>query len=149
MFDIDLNFNWTKFHQAEIYLQDPDCQLILGATDTTYIINSIPLSGVAVFMEMLVRSTKKAPKVVGKPGSDLVPIILAKFNITDPKKVLFIGDTLEQDIGFANQIGFQSLLVLSGVTSKEMVLNHDKPKEIPNYYAGKLFDFVQFYNELI
>jgi farnesyl diphosphate phosphatase len=55
---------------------------------------------------------------------------------------------LDQDINFADKCGFQKLLVLSGVTSKEIL--HD-PKHtdnfLPDYYANSLADFIQFFSD--
>jgi len=61
----------------------------------------------------------------GKPNPaafDIIAKDLRLFNGENPirnEQILMVGDNLETDIKFGNNLGFKTLLVLSGVTSEE------------------------------
>lgn len=149
IFDADLQFTLSKLYMAEYLLQvNPACRLLLGATDPLYIAHGKNFTGMGRFMKMVEENAKQKAVHLGKPGDALGNIILDKFGIKDKSRVLFVGDTLEQDIGFASANGFQTLLVLSGVTTLEMLKSHEKEHQIPDYYANSLFDLVQFQEDL-
>lgn len=148
-FDGDINFNMAKFYIAEYILnKNPECLLLIGATDPEFYIYDYSFVGSGIWAQNLVDRCPQKPIFLGKPGSALGEIMMDKYEIKDKSRVLFVGDTLKQDIGFGKSNGFQTLLVLSGVTSKEMLDQHDKQHEIPDYVADSLFDFVQVYNDL-
>lgn len=75
----------------------------------------------------------------GKPGQKMADFIRAKFNITDPKRVLFVGDNLIQDIQFGNSSDYQTLLVLTGITDMDDLEEEwDYPDACrPNYYLNR------------
>lgn len=147
VYDVDLNFNLTKFYAAQYFLTaSPECHLIYGANDKRFRCFDNFYAGVGLFMEALASQCTQKPAVLGKPSADLGHIVMRKFKITDKSKVLFIGDTLKQDIGFANSSGFKSLLVLSGTTTAEMMHGITEEEEIPDYYADNLSDFVTLLN---
>lgn len=50
---------------------------------------------------------------------------------------------LEQDIGFGNNCGFQSLAVLTGAATLQSIENNPVKHEIPDYYLPAFSDFVQ------
>lgn len=67
-----------------------------------------------------------APKeVVGKPSPIAMEVAMETVGIKDPKKCLLIGDRLETDILAANQAGMNSVMVLTGVTSREDLKESD------------------------
>lgn len=69
--------------------------------------------------------------VAGKPQ---VPLMQQSIDRTNAKRPLVIGDRLDTDIHGANNVGIDSLLVLSGVTTIEEILN--APIELrPTYLA--------------
>jgi HAD superfamily hydrolase (TIGR01457 family) len=59
----------------------------------------------------------KVPKVFGKPERDMVDLVLTREGLK-PEEALFIGDNLETDIVCAQRAGIQSLLMLTGVTTR-------------------------------
>lgn len=148
VFDVDLNLNLAKFYAAQHFLAtSPDCPLIYGAIDKTFLYNEREFAGVGLFMEALSSQVKQKAIVLGKPSVTLGELVVERFQIKDRSRVLFIGDTLKQDIGFANACGLQSLLVLSGATSREMLATHSITEEIPKYYADSVLDFVALLTE--
>lgn len=97
-------------------------------------------------------------------------IVIDKYNIKDPKRVLFIGDTLvqfslvasfemvstdffcsyrlEQDIGFGTKCGFKTVLVMTGSASKMDLLTHPKKQELPDYYLENIGDFSKVFDDI-
>ena len=69
----------------------------------------------------------KRPVVVGKPSPYAVSAIGERAKVPI-NKIAFIGDRLYTDIRMANNSGMTSVLVLSGETSRDMLLvSKDKP----------------------
>jgi hypothetical protein len=69
--------------------------------------------------------------VAGKPQ---VPLMQQSIDRTNAKRPLVVGDRLDTDIHGANNVGIDSLLVLSGVTTIEEILT--APIELrPTYLA--------------
>lgn len=143
--DIDVNISLAHLMKAKCYLErNPDCMLLVGATD--YVIplgENMDVIGPGYFIDILESATGRKALILGKPGQALAEFILEQFNVTHPERTLFIGDMLPQDMGFGTRCGFQKVLMLSGGTTKEMLLSHCKPDELPNYYADSFADFIQ------
>lgn len=100
-------------------------------------------------MENLERAAGREAIVISKPGKALAGIILKRFEITEPARVLFIGDMLEQDMAFGTQCGFQKLLVLTGGSTEEELLSESLPEEqIPDYYADSFADFIRVFQDI-
>ena len=80
----------------------------------------------------LIMATGRKPNVVaGKPEA---PLMQASIDRTGAKRPIVIGDRLDTDILGANNVGIDSLLVLSGVTSIQDLLLA-LPSERPTYLA--------------
>lgn len=142
VFDSDINLNLIKIHKAEMHLLDPKCLFILGATEKDVDIGGIVLSAPGKFQAHLEDKYPRKRIELGKPGVELGELIADRFR---DKKVLFVGDHLESDIKFANRLGFQSLLVLSGCTSKEMLDLERDEERLPDFYLkslGELADII-------
>lgn len=138
IFDSDLTLNLLKIHRAEMHLLDPNCLLIFGATESEYDLGQFLLSGAGKFQRQLEDKYHRKPIILGKPGKELQDYIGKRFANS---KVLFVGDNLETDIGFANKLGFQSLLVFTGCSKKQDMEDHEKSEEIPDYYLDSVAEF--------
>jgi ribonucleotide monophosphatase NagD (HAD superfamily) len=57
--------------------------------------------------------------MVGKPSEIGYQIICKEHSIVDKTKVLMIGDNLETDIEFGVCSGFDTIVVLTGVTNNQ------------------------------
>lgn len=142
IFDVEFNYNYAKYMRAQRYLSDPECILIAGAIDKKMSLGTnVDFAGPGPFFDML--KSHSPPVVLGKPGAALAEVLVDKFQVPNPKRILFIGDTLEQDIMFGNQNHFQTLLVLTGATSKEMLDEQTEVNLIPDYYTDSLADLVE------
>ncbi|XP_065364365.1 uncharacterized protein LOC135957525 [Calliphora vicina] len=148
IFDIHVNMTFIELALAQQYLMNKNCQLIVGAYD-----DSIPMSknfstlGPAGVINILAKTCHKEIQLFGKPGDLLGQYLLQHFQISQPKRVVFVGDNLDMDIKFGLKLGFQTLFVLSGAHSMEDMLG--KPLESqPDYYADSMGDFLEFFNDL-
>ncbi|XP_030387092.1 pyridoxal phosphate phosphatase [Scaptodrosophila lebanonensis] len=147
--DVDFNLTSPKVLRAHIYLRHPDCLLIHGATDTMLPVgNDLRIIGPGPFQKILVEATGKPGATLGKPGKELGEILLQHYNIRDPKRVLMIGDMLEQDVQFGRQCGFQTLLVLSGGCTLSELRAESSPERLPDYYADSVADLAKLVNDV-
>ncbi|GAB0094296.1 4-nitrophenylphosphatase [Sergentomyia squamirostris] len=144
IYEIDMNFSYSKFLRSELYLRDPDCQLLIGATDKFPAISGdLSFAGPGILGQALIDSLPegKKPVILGKPGFELAELLNEQFEVKNPKRVLFVGDSFETDIRMGKMGGYQSLLVLSGGITRETMLANKDPEAIPDYYADSLADF--------
>ncbi|XP_055627084.1 uncharacterized protein LOC129769088 [Toxorhynchites rutilus septentrionalis] len=148
--DLDVNVSLAHLMKAKCYLErNRDCVLIAGATDKIVPLDtSMDVIGPGYFIDILERASGRKALVLGKPGQALANFVLEQFNVTNPKRTLFIGDMLPQDMGFGTRCGFQKILMLSGGTTKGMMFSHDKPNELPDFYANSFADFIQLYEDI-
>ncbi|XP_050508468.1 uncharacterized protein LOC126885735 isoform X2 [Diabrotica virgifera virgifera] len=138
--DYDINLSMMKLQKALMYLRRSDCYFIIGASD-----KSVPFPqygsvlGNYYFIESLKDLSGRKPLQMAKPSSDFTNFIMEQFNFLNPKRVLFIGDSITEDMQFATNSGFQKLLVLTGVTKIEDVheWKHEE-KYKPQYYVDSI-----------
>lgn len=57
----------------------------------------------------------------GKPNPDVIDTIIDEYNI-ERSEIVMVGDRLYTDIEMANNAGIDSILVLSGDTSRDEVI---------------------------
>ncbi|XP_023164838.2 pyridoxal phosphate phosphatase [Drosophila hydei] len=148
--DVDFNLTSSKLLRAHLYLRQPDCLLITGATDRLLPVGKgLNIIGPGAFASILVEASGKQPIVMGKPGRALGDMLLQQHNISDPRRVLMIGDMLAQDVRFGRMFGFQTLLVLTGGCTHDQLLAETDPELLPDYYADSVFDLVSVLAELV
>uniref|UniRef100_A0A0A1WFS7 Pyridoxal phosphate phosphatase n=1 Tax=Zeugodacus cucurbitae TaxID=28588 RepID=A0A0A1WFS7_ZEUCU len=147
--DVDFNMSSLNLIRAHLFLRHPDCILILGASDKLLpFAKGVDIIGPSSFAKIIAESSKKRLITLGKPGKDLAELLVKNFCIKDRKRVLMIGDMLEQDIGFGTQCGFQTLLMLSGGCNLEKMLAETNTVNIPDYYADSMGDFIELLKDL-
>ncbi|KAF5275273.1 hypothetical protein FQR65_LT16765 [Abscondita terminalis] len=66
-----------------------------------------------MFVDALLAVVEQTPIEFGKPSLNFSDFIKVKYNIEDASRVLFVGDSIEQDVEFGSISGFQTLLVLT------------------------------------
>ncbi len=69
-------------------------------------------------IEFIAASTGRRPHVVGKPNKDIIEAVCAKYGCRKDEMAI-VGDRLYTDIKTGTNAGIQSVLVLTGETSKE------------------------------
>ena len=84
------------------------------------------------FIRLLESMTGKAATVTGKPNRIMVEIAAETMN-ADPKGLWMIGDRIYTDIKMASDAGISSILVLSGETTAEDLVNSaERPTIVKN-----------------
>ncbi|XP_044255665.1 4-nitrophenylphosphatase-like [Tribolium madens] len=136
--DADINLNYVKLQKAATFLKRSDVIFITGATDTKLPVgrNNV-LIGPGYFHKILEDLTGRKPLPMAKPSVLLNEFIVEKFGFKE--KVLFIGDSVIEDMGFATKCGYKKLLVLSGLTKNEVLEDWKYPQEYqPDFYVDSL-----------
>jgi phosphoglycolate phosphatase len=87
-------------------------------------------------------AVQQEPLVVGKPSTFMLDHICRTFGISE-QEICMVGDRLDTDIAFGQAGGVLTLLVLSGVTTKE-VLHSPETVISPDFYTDALPDLLQF-----
>ncbi|KPJ07398.1 Phosphoglycolate phosphatase [Papilio machaon] len=146
VFDSDFNVNLPKMYQAITYLARPDVLFISGATDRHVpLIPGRVLLGTGIFTDIVSEEANRKPTQLAKPGKLFGEFAMKRAGVTDPSRVLFIGDMIEQDIGLGKATGFKTLLVLTNNTYEDMKA-HKSLK--PDFYADSLGSLVPVLNKV-
>lgn len=149
--------------RAQLLLQNPNCLFLSGAADRYIQLGHNEFLGIYLnhfyysvkrqaffcfflgpgsYLNLLEEITKRKAVTLGKPGLELGVLLKQKYDIRDAKRVLFIGDSLETDIKFGHECGFQTLLVLTGATklSDLQQAEHSNQSVLPDFVIEKLSD---------
>ncbi|XP_033171477.1 4-nitrophenylphosphatase [Drosophila mauritiana] len=137
--DVDFNLSAAKLMRAHFQLQNPQCLFLAGAADALIPFGKGEIIGPGAFIDVVTQAVGRRPITLGKPGEDLRKLLLERHREIPPSRVLFVGDSLASDIGFARASGYQTLLVLTGGTKLEDVqrlpIDH---AQMPDYLADCL-----------
>lgn len=90
--------------------------------------------GNGTLVELVSKFADREPDVAGKPGTALFEETLERVGGERP---LFVGDRLDTDIAGANAVGWESLLVMTGVTGLEQLVTAPAEQR-PTYLAAGL-----------
>lgn len=82
-----------------------------------------PLPGAGALLRFIETGTGVDPLVIGKPARAIFDEALRRLD-GRPDNTAMVGDRLETDIKGAQSAGLYTILLLSGVTSREKVENH-------------------------
>lgn len=95
-----------------------------------------PIPDIGALLTMLELTTKIKPlKIFGKPSVSMVSNIFNKLEI-NKSDILMIGDRLHTDILMASQFGIDSVLVLSGESTRDLVeISEIQPTYILNSFT--------------
>ncbi|MGB9672702.1 MAG: HAD-IIA family hydrolase [Anaerolineales bacterium] len=133
----DRTLNYRKLNTAYQALQkgalffatnsDKVCPMPQGA---------IPDAGATIaYLEHI--SGRKVELLAGKPSPIIMQVAVEKLKST-PQRCIMIGDRLETDIRMGNQAGMTTVLVLSGVTKKETLV---QAQDTPHFTVENLLEF--------
>ncbi|XP_063701330.1 uncharacterized protein LOC134831519 [Culicoides brevitarsis] len=138
--DVDFNNCHPKCARAAYFLTDPEVLFIAGASDLRLPLKkNVSILGPGYFTRIIEEHAERKAMRFSKPSPELAEQVVANAG----KRCLFIGDMLEQDMGFANDCGYKKMLVLSGGTSKQelLELEMDSPLK-PDFYGNSLQDLL-------
>jgi phosphoglycolate/pyridoxal phosphate phosphatase family enzyme len=133
----DTALSFRKICIANVLLQmNPDAPLVATNKDAFDLVGvdgrHIPGNGCAVVA--LEHSSKRTAINVGKPSATLADLIAADHGI-NPSRTMFVGDRLDTDIQFGVENGMHSVLVMTGVTTADSMVqlgNGTNDEPLPN-----------------
>lgn len=118
---LDRDFKYQTLAMAQKCILEGHAQFYATNTDANLPVPQGLLPGAGAMVSALEACTEKKPvKVFGKPQPFGMELIL-KDNKTPAKKACAIGDRLETDIVAAKLACIKSIIVLTGVTSREII----------------------------
>jgi 4-nitrophenyl phosphatase len=120
---LDRNFTYQKLAVAQRCLLQGKAKFYATNADATLPASTGLLPGAGVMVNAVQTCTNINPeKVFGKPNPEGIETILREQNIAKEQAVIF-GDRLDTDIVAGNRANIFTVMVLTGVTSEEMILN--------------------------
>ncbi|KAF8586948.1 p-nitrophenyl phosphatase [Ramaria rubella] len=136
---LDTSVNYTKYSKAFQYLtRNEGCLFLATNGDSTYPAGDGILPGSGSIMAPLRFSLKREPTVIGKPNKTMIDCIRAK-HVFDPSRTIMVGDRINTDIVFGKSGGLGTLLVLTGITSKDDLADLTV-QETPDFVTGSIGD---------
>ena len=114
--------------------------------DNVYSTGSRLMPGGGSSMITLASASGRTPFICGKPSKILFDQLINKHGLENEplSKFLMIGDKIDTDIVFGHNSGIDTLLVFSGVTSKDKLSAHlaSTTPVIPTYTLDSVKDLL-------
>ncbi|EGG15459.1 Putative 4-nitrophenylphosphatase [Cavenderia fasciculata] len=136
---MDTSLTYSKCVYAhKAITQIPGCMFIATNTDHSYPVRDGTLPGAGSIVTMIQSSTSKAPIIVGKPETLLMDVIIKNEGL-DRSRTLMVGDRLNTDILFGINSGTKTLLVLTGISNKQSIIEENI---IPHFILNTIADLI-------
>jgi 4-nitrophenyl phosphatase len=116
---LDREFTYSKLYAANLAIRS-GARFVATNGDVTLPTEIGLVPGCGSIVAAIAASTSRSPEVVGKPESHLFDIACEQMQVTAPETVA-IGDRLDTDIVAANRLGALSVMVLTGVSTREEI----------------------------
>lgn len=136
--------NYLKLSATTQYLLKDNKSIPFIATniDLTFPMKGNLFAGAGAIIECVAFASGRQPDAIcGKPNPLMMDLIKAMNPglKSEPRKGIMIGDRLNTDMKFGRTNGLDTLLVLTGIETEDIVQTLG-PEEAPTYYADKLGD---------
>ncbi|KPJ07195.1 Phosphoglycolate phosphatase [Papilio machaon] len=140
----DEHVSYPKFMKAASYLASEDCLFVATNTDERFPkSSSIVVPGSGTLVRAVETCSERKALVLGKPH-EYIRKYLESCGL-NPARTLMIGDRCNTDIEFGVRCGFQTLLVLTGVTSTRDLekIRKEQIAPLPDVVLPKLGDLLE------
>jgi glycerol-1-phosphatase len=113
---LDRRADYTKLRVASVLVREGSSLVATNADASFPNADGQVWPGAGALLAAIVTATGARPEIVGKPEPPLLESALRRAGGGAP---LFVGDRLDTDIAGAARLGWDSLLVLTGITRRE------------------------------
>lgn len=138
---LDRNFNYRKLLKASDAVRS-GAEFIASNADATWPgKNGRIYPGGGAVVKAISEASGVKPKIIGKPKPYMLKKILEYFNVKQNETIV-IGDRIETDILFGKNAGTKTALVLTGITTREMLKNLNK-NHMPDYILNSINDILK------
>jgi phosphoglycolate/pyridoxal phosphate phosphatase family enzyme len=137
---IDRQFTYDKLRFAHAAITRGHAQFIATNRDSTFPMETGEIPGGGSIVAALATATGREPLTIGKPETHAYEEILQVAGVPVAQSVM-IGDRLDTDIAVGNRVGAQTVLVLTGVTSRVQA-DAATPAQRPGIIIGDLRELV-------
>jgi 4-nitrophenyl phosphatase len=127
----DFHLTYQKICLASLYVQS-GIPFIGTNPDKYTMVQRLKIPGCGSMLKVIEEATSVRADIAGKPNPFIIDHLVAELGL-ERKECLMIGDNLETDIAFGRKAGIDSLCVLTGVTTEEMVLASNSPTYYSQY----------------
>jgi 4-nitrophenyl phosphatase len=139
---IDRAFTYDKLSFAHASIVRGHAELIATNRDATYPTEDGEIPGGGSIVAAVATAVGREPITIGKPEPFAFQLILEDAECA-PSDAIMVGDRLDTDIAAGNQLGIATVLVLTGVTSRELAENPPNPLWRPTRIVGTLNDILE------
>ncbi|MCX8052465.1 MAG: HAD-IIA family hydrolase [Armatimonadetes bacterium] len=115
---MDRQFNYEKLARAQKAILNGAQFIATNEDPTLPIENGAVLPGAGCMVAAVRTATSAEPKVIGKPETYSIEKVFESVGAS-PEESVIIGDRLDTDILAGNRAGAHTVLVLTGVTTRE------------------------------
>ncbi len=116
---IDIALTYEKLKRASREIRR-GAKFVGSNSDKTFPLEDGVAPGAGAILAAIQTATDVAPIVIGKPERAMFDIAIEKMHATRETTAM-LGDRLDTDIDGANRAGLKSILVMTGVTSSEIL----------------------------
>jgi 4-nitrophenyl phosphatase len=135
---MDRELTYRKIERAARYIRQ-GVPFIGTNPDKTYPTPEGLAPGAGVVLAAIEAASGVSPLIMGKPNQRMYKAALDRIDC-QPEEVLVVGDRLETDILGAHRIGCRSALVLSGIASREDLLDWSPTPDLVAEDVGSLLN---------
>jgi 4-nitrophenyl phosphatase len=122
----DFHLTYDRLKMATLAIRR-GARYIATNPDRTFPSEEGLIPGAGAIGAALIAATDQQPFVVGKPAPTMFEVAVEQL-AADPQTTLVIGDRLDTDILGANRAGLDSIMVLSGVSTRaDLATNEARP----------------------